>query len=275
MTTDLLLTVLNVVFGLVLTGIGIEMVNNPPGEIRWKRWAYRILFIVFGIAVVVTTAMQSVRNQSEQERLRKEAAATEIQLSNQVSAQGGKLDAIAHFEQQFLTFVQQRPTSDAAAKAYETMASAVVKLASGANPATAAPPPGGRLEILYDGSTVDGKTILAGTANGQLQLSPFHTKNVGKQATGSVSVRLYFNKPVNMTVGNGWFPTESEEPGYPICFYASGMPAIIVNPSETWNWQPFFAMVQNWKQGDTVSAKIKFFYGTEKPSAATFTIRWP
>jgi hypothetical protein len=57
---DTVLTVLNVVWGLILTGIGIEMVNNPPGDVRWKKWFYRILFMVFGSAVIVTTFVQSV-----------------------------------------------------------------------------------------------------------------------------------------------------------------------------------------------------------------------
>jgi hypothetical protein len=52
------------------------------------------------------------------------------------------------------------------------------------------------------------------------------------------------------------------------------VPAIIVNPSETWNWQPFVALAQNFKQGETLLSKIKFFYGVEKPSEAMFTIRF-
>src|SRR5208283_1142868 len=72
MTTDILLTLLNVIFGLVLTGIGFEMVNNPPGDVPWKKNAYRGLFLLFGAGVIVTTFFQSVRATQEQERLRTE-----------------------------------------------------------------------------------------------------------------------------------------------------------------------------------------------------------
>src|SRR5258708_23218143 len=66
-TFDIGLTVLNVVFGLILTGIGIEMVNNPP-DTKTKKWVYRILFSVFGIAVVITTFIQSTSNTKRQEQ---------------------------------------------------------------------------------------------------------------------------------------------------------------------------------------------------------------
>jgi len=66
MTIDTLLTLLNVVWGLFLTGIGIEMVNNPPGNDAKKKWAYRILFGLLGVAVVVTTLLQSSRTAREQ-----------------------------------------------------------------------------------------------------------------------------------------------------------------------------------------------------------------
>jgi hypothetical protein len=274
MPLDTVLTLLNVVWGLVLTGIGIEMVNNPP-DVRWKRWVYRILFIVFGIAVIATTAIQSARNTSEQVRLHQEAEGMERQLSNKVSEQGGKLDAIAHFEQQFLSFVAQRPSgsSDATAKAYEAMAATVMRLAQSSTSQTP-PPPGGRLDILYEGSELNGKTItVPANPNGMAQLSPIHTKNVGNKATGQVSARLYFSKLVTGGIWTGWQGTESEEEGYPSCFYAAGMPPIFINPKETWNWQPFTAQFQNWQQGEAITVKVKFFYGTDKPSEATFSIR--
>jgi len=108
MPLDTVLTLLNVVWGLILSGIGIEMVNNPPGDVRWKKWAYRLLFVLFGVAVIVTTSYQSVRNANEQQQIKAEAQKTEKELSNKVSEQSGKLDAIAHFEGQFLDFVSHR-----------------------------------------------------------------------------------------------------------------------------------------------------------------------
>jgi hypothetical protein len=135
MTVDIWLTLLNAVWGLVLTGIGIEMVNRPPTDNR-KKWLYRIVFMVFGIAVIVTTGVQSVRSANEQQRLQKEAQNTEKDLSNQLSSANGKLDAISHFEGQFLTFVTQQKGSapDPAAKAYEAMALTVLKMAQAPSP---------------------------------------------------------------------------------------------------------------------------------------------
>jgi hypothetical protein len=272
MPLDTVLTLLNVVWGLVLTGIGIEMVNNPPGELRWKRWAYRILFIVFGALVIVTTAVQSARNEGEQSRLRRDAETTERTLSNRVSEEGGKLDAIAHFEQQFLTFVSQQKsgTSD---KAYEAMATAVMRLAQGSSSATASSPPGGRLEILYDGSNLNGQALTVPVvANGQFQLQAFHTKNIGARSTGQVSARIYFNKPISSA--SMWMATDSEENGFPVSFWIGGMMGpTVINPTETWNWFPFVAIYPNWPNGEAISAKIKFFYGTDKPTEASFTIR--
>ena len=138
MTLDILLTLLNVVFGLVLTGIGIEMVNNPPVTDQ-KKWLYRLLFGLFGCAVIVTTASQSIRSANAQERSRVEADRIEKELSDKVSRSAGKLDAIAQFEQQFLTFVSQQRTagtnSDAATKAYTAMSLAVLKMAQSPAPA--------------------------------------------------------------------------------------------------------------------------------------------
>jgi hypothetical protein len=132
MRLDFWLTLLNVVFGLGIALIGVEMVNNPPTSSRLK-WIYRTLFIVLGVAVVITTAFQSARSSEEQARTKTEADKTERELSNKVSEQGGKLDAITHFEQQFLTFVSQRPgsTAGSSTRMDEAMALAVIKMAQG------------------------------------------------------------------------------------------------------------------------------------------------
>lgn len=142
MTVDILLTLLNVIWGLLLTGIGIEMVNNPPTTAR-KKWIYRTAFLLLGCAVIATTFSQSVGTASEQESARIQAEKTEHDLSDKVSRSAGKLDAIAQFEQQFLTFVSQQRSgttsnSDTATKA---MALAVMKMAQGSPPAAVSDAP--------------------------------------------------------------------------------------------------------------------------------------
>lgn len=140
MPMDTVLTVLNVVWGLILTGIGVEMVNNPPGDVRWKKWAYRIVFMVFGFAVLVTTSAQSVRNTNEQRHLSANAQRTENNLSNKVSEQGGKLDAIADLWKQFLASMPAQLKSAAAWGAYQAMAKATINIARPASPMSVSSP---------------------------------------------------------------------------------------------------------------------------------------
>lgn len=279
MPLDTVLTLLNVVWGLVLTGIGIEMVNNPPGDVRWKKWFYRLLFIVFGVAVIATTACQSVRNASEQQHLKTEAQKTEKDLSNKVSEQGGKLDAIAHFEQQFLTFVSQSQRSsgnapDAQTKAYEAMALSVMKMAQGSGPSSS---PDVHLHILYNKNELNGQTVRVpfnpqGSAK-MFQLLPFSVHNSGSHISNAVSVRLYFSKQVQSS--NQWMATPSDEADLPFCYYAGGMMApIYINAQETWNFSEFSGLIQNQNMdSNEIAVRMKVFYGADRPVVANFTIR--
>ncbi len=95
MTIDILLTLLNVLWGLLLGGTGIEMGNNPPGEVRWKKWLYRGLFTFFGTAVVVTTFAQSVRTAKQQDEARQELHGDQLASQKQISYMSGKLDTVS------------------------------------------------------------------------------------------------------------------------------------------------------------------------------------
>jgi len=130
-TADTLLTLLNAVFGLVLTGIGFEMVHNPP-DTTTKKVVYRVLFSVFGGAVLVTTFLQSINNSKRQEQDRREAAQAEKVLIEKLGTANGKLDTIAQFQRQFIDFVSAHPGSGGSAesKAYQQMAQAILKLAT-------------------------------------------------------------------------------------------------------------------------------------------------
>ena len=88
MTSDTLLTLLNVVWSLLLTGIGIEMVNNPPDHDTKKKWVYRILFFALGCAVVATTLVQSSKTATEQTAERKQHNLEQGNLE-------GKLDVVS------------------------------------------------------------------------------------------------------------------------------------------------------------------------------------
>lgn len=132
MAVDTLLVVLNCVAGLALGFIGIEIANNPPTR-PWHKLVWRILFGFFGIVVLVTTLVQKSRNDAEQAKLRGDAATNQASLSNQLSNANGKLDAISHFEGQFLSFLSQHQSSntlDPITRAYLTSALAIMKAAS-------------------------------------------------------------------------------------------------------------------------------------------------
>lgn len=112
MTGEILLTLLNVIFGLVLTGIGIEMVNNPPGEVRWKKNLYRALFGLFGTAVIVTTFFQSVRTANTQEAAKNDARTDQLTNQKQISYMTGKLDTISELLGKYASAPTSSPKSD-------------------------------------------------------------------------------------------------------------------------------------------------------------------
>jgi hypothetical protein len=96
--TDILLTLLSVVWGLLLTLIGIVMANYPP-NVPWKKWLYHGLFSLLFVAVVITTLIQSSRTQREQsaERARHEREQS-TERAQHASEQGrleGKLSFIS------------------------------------------------------------------------------------------------------------------------------------------------------------------------------------
>jgi hypothetical protein len=69
MSIDILLTVAQVVVGLLLAGVGIEMANNPP-QTSGKKWTYRVIFIVLGIFAVGITIGQAVKTGRDQQEAR-------------------------------------------------------------------------------------------------------------------------------------------------------------------------------------------------------------
>ena len=91
MTTDLLLTLLNVAAGVFLTGIGIAMVYMPPGDDRKKKWCYWILFAVLGVTVVVTTVLQSLRTAHSQIAERKQHDTEQGNLEGKLDLMSGVL----------------------------------------------------------------------------------------------------------------------------------------------------------------------------------------
>jgi hypothetical protein len=280
---DIVLAILVPLVASALGWVGVEMSLTPQeGLTHRTRRNYRIAMLLLVLAAVVLSIWQTTRNIGQQNQEKEASQKREGELSNKVSEQGGKLDAIAHFEQQFLAFVsasRSAGTPDAASKAYEAMALTVLRMAQ-----PAASQPDAHLVILYQDGELNGRTISIPAPSNvspiAIQLSEFRFKNNGGHVTAGVSARLYLSKTVSST--SIWQPTLSDDPDFPFAYYSGGglgggfggALSPIINPQETWNWMAFQGQLP---AGQTliepIKAKLKVFYGTAKPAEAIFSIQ--
>jgi hypothetical protein len=274
-TADLVLAIAVPLVALCAGWVGVEMSLTPPDRLTGKtRFFYRAAFIGLMLAAIGLDIWQTARNAQQQERANTEFQQTQGQLSNKVSEQGGKLDAISHFEQQFLSFVsQQRPTNpDDSTKAYEAMALTVMKMAQGSSSGSSTGE-ATRLRILYENSELDGRTIenLSPPNLKVIQLAEIKIKNTGPHEARDVSARLYFSKQV-MEQGF-WEFTASDESNFISAFHFGGM-GLLIHPQETWNLPVFSSqIISNWEPNDVIMCKLKIFYGSESPVIINFSIR--
>lgn len=274
-TADLVLAIAVPLVALCAGWVGVEMSLTPPDRITpRKRLQYRAAFIVLMLAAIGLNIWQTARNAQQQEQAKTEFQKTQAQLSSKVSEQSGKLDAISHFEQQFLAFVSQQRSStpDAQSKAYEAMALTVMRMAQGsASNSTSAQHV--HLRILYEKSELDGRTIsIPASANLKvIQFSEIGIQNMGSQGARDVSARLYFSKQIS---GAGyWQATASDEPNFLSAFYFGGM-GLLIHPQETWELPEFSGgLGTNWEANQTIMCKLKVFYGSEIPLTVNFSIR--
>jgi len=75
--------------------------------------------------------------------------------------------------------------------------------------------------------------------------------------------------------GGEWDGSENtDEPGFILAYWCCGMVGQrIVNPGETWSWPAFQGnWPKDWPAGKPIPAKVKFFYGGEKPAVASFEL---
>jgi hypothetical protein len=130
---DILLTLLNALWGLVLIGIGFEMVNNSPiPEKPWRKPIYRVLFAFFGLAVIVTTGIQAVRTENAQREAANAASKAKDQMhADQLANQSklgymqGTLDTISRFVSQYVA----HPPASTSVKFDPLLAQAIMKMA--------------------------------------------------------------------------------------------------------------------------------------------------
>jgi hypothetical protein len=122
--------------------------------------------------------------------------------------------------------------------------------------------------------TVDGK-VIAESAEHFFFPEQFRVKNLGSHVTGEISVQIYLSQ--KGAGGGGWVPAISDEPGFLSEF---DMPAFWLNghlridPGQTIYIGQFSGSFDShWLPTDVVSAKLKVFYGAEKPAIVRFKIR--
>ncbi len=151
------------------------------------------------------------------------------------------------------------------------LAGAIARMAQGTRIPTAPSPRDAHIQVLYEGIELNGRTFSIRDNSKIINLADFKLRNTGTSATGPTSLRLYLSKEANTTTPY-WVPTASDEAGFPAAFYSAGVGAyIIINPQEIWNWPSF--MAQNKEDvSEPIRAKLKVFYGAEKPAEAHFVI---
>lgn len=98
MNWDTALVVLQTILILALSGIGIEMANNPPTSKRAK-WVYRGLFIVVGLLSIVVVYWQSVRSGNEKAEIRREENEQTTHIRSQYEYLTAQLKAIEQYAQ--------------------------------------------------------------------------------------------------------------------------------------------------------------------------------
>ena len=122
-------------------------------------------------------------------------------------------------------------------------------------------------------ATVDGKPMVGAGEN--FSLSEFRVENLNSQITGDVSAEIYLSKQAQ---SGAWQGTASDESEFPSAFY---MPASNygnvpskINPQQTISLTPFWVSITGpWSPTDIVAARLKIFYGAERPAVANFRIR--
>jgi hypothetical protein len=134
----------------------------------------------------------------------------------------------------------------------------------------------GNLHILYDNEALDGRKI---TANIRaidpnqatlFALQPFQFNNSG-ETIPKISVHLYFSVPIDLLTVF-WISAASDESNFPSSFvWNTRLTDPPISRGETWSITAFQG---NKVRGFTepITAKLKVFYGTNRPAEATFTI---
>jgi hypothetical protein len=135
-----------------------------------------------------------------------------------------------------------------------------------------------KIALLYGSTPLAGQAIISSFDNPgtimEFILSDVHAKNEGDAPTEQTHARLYFSDRVILAVIPGrpssWTNADNDDGGFPTTFSLSNGGRI--DPKEIADIAQFHGLLLNWKPGQNIRVRIKFFYGGEAPAVADFII---
>ncbi len=255
------------VFPTALAALGGHLATLAVLDPKAKRkWIY-LVWTLAGLGVLFAGAQQRLSYLSDAEHDKKivelQDASKGLQSTVNTSAQRqeymrGQLESIGVMMGKF--------GEKSCDPAVGQLAGAISKMADGAA-RPIAPSKNMNMTLLYENSALNGSALRSHSTDAKtVTLSSFQIKLTGTSST-NVSVRLYLSAPLNST--SRWQETTSDEPRFPTALWDGAV--LPVSPQETWNTAPLTGAFK----GDIkypINAKLKVFYGADKPSEATFTI---
>lgn len=140
------------------------------------------------------------------------------------------------------------------------------------------------LQVTYRGKPLEGQVIVTttrySTVDGKPQpnageyfsLPQFQIKNLNPKTSGDISAAVYLNKKWFQSIN--WEVTQSDEAGFPSASLMRGAYTPKLNPEQTMTTPAFDASTtQPWPASEIVAARLKVFYGAEKPAVVNFRVR--
>jgi len=140
------------------------------------------------------------------------------------------------------------------------------------------------LQVAYKGRPLEGQVIATTThystidgkpqpnAGEYFSLPQFQIKNLNPKTTGDISAEMYLNKKWFQSIS--WETTQSDETDFPSASLMRGAYMPKLNPEQTMTTPEFNAgTTQPWPTSEIVAARLKVFYGAEKPAVVNFRIR--
>jgi hypothetical protein len=118
---DILIPVLLIIATLLISGVGIEMANNPPTS-RKAKWVYRVIFAVLGLTLCGLAYLQADRAATQQAQARTEAHTTEVSNAREMGILRGELTNTENLMKEAMAAFSTRTTDPAVKKLADSYA---------------------------------------------------------------------------------------------------------------------------------------------------------